>query len=87
MRMVAAGFENGFCGSSFEIGFFGTSLREGILWQQIIGTKCVVAGCEKAFYPFCSLECGDADLLVYRDTGLEIYRMQRVTIQMLKRVP
>jgi hypothetical protein len=77
----------GFVATVYENGFCGTRLREGILWQQIIGINCVVADCEEGFCPFCSLECGDADLSVYRDTGLEIYRILRVTIQMLKRVP
>ena len=46
----------------------------------------MVADSEKAFCPFCSLECGDANLSVYCDAGLEIYRILRVTIRMLNRV-
>ena len=44
----------------------------------------MVADCEKAFSTFCSLECGDCDLSVYCDSGLETYRVLRVTLHMLK---
>jgi len=74
----------GFGVSDCEKGFCGSRFWEWILWHQTVVVNCVVAESEKTCSTFCSLEYGDADLSVYCDTSLEIYRILRVTIHMLR---
>jgi hypothetical protein len=53
---VAAVGENGFCDTRLWEGILWQQILRWILWCQTVGMNFVVADCEKAFCPVCSLE-------------------------------